>query len=820
MEKFPHLKFIQKIKGTPRLFGGGKAHPISKKNKANRQGHSRVLSQKTTKIKGDWANAYFARKRKKLAKLDADIIPVFLKINPDLLNDVGFDLEKFSIEIISEENDYVIGASLDNLQTLEDKINGFITNVHGTAQIADFWEIIDGDRKEWKPQYILSEGLLSQWDNIKDDELYKVEVSIAFDKPLGKEPDRNKQGGQARWEKFMQKCLERDNLKIERENHFESFIDFYGEIISGYVDLEDSFACEVRISGVGFKDLVINYPFVFEVAEIEDVIGVDGSYGREPDSELEILAPDFDAPVIGVIDSGIMENHKYIAPAIEQGSSKSYINGDNSTADLVKGGGHGTKVAGAILYKDGISDLISPYQLPCFVRSIRVLDNDNKLVDAFPAELMQNIVKENFDCSVFNMSINSKGTFRKKHMSSWAATIDSLIHSDDIIFIISAGNISLPDIRAYLRSGVEYPDYLQKLYCGVSNPAQSNFALVVGSVNHAHFEDDVFKSLGEENDISAFSRIGTGIWGEIKPDVVEFGGGLIASKNGDNIVKGSKFTSPELIRSTLHGGGAICKDSFGTSFATPKVAHIVAQLQKIYPDENVNLLRAFVVQGARLPNGHFMNPSIESIRYFGYGIPSIDRVTKNTENRITFYNTGSLTVDDGHVYSLAIPEELRNQADEYDILIEVTLAYTSKVRRTRQKTKSYLATWLDWTNSKMDETYDDFKDYALKEADFRKNKYDKDARKALASFPWKIGDRTNHGIEGLSRNNSSVQKDWAILPSYQLPAEISFAVRAHKGWDKNPEEVPYALVISIEVLNANLPIYEKIRIENEIEISV
>lgn len=64
------------------------------------------------------------------------------------------------------------------------------------------------------------------------------------------------------------------------------------------------------------------------------------------------------------------------------------------------------------------------------------------------------------------------------------------------------------------------------------------------------------------------------------------------------------------------------------------------------------------------------------------------------------------------------------------------------------------------------------------------------------------------------------KKDWSIIKSHDLPEEISFAVRAHKGWDKTEEEVPYSLVVSIEILNSNLEIYEAIRIENELEVEI
>lgn len=818
MEQFPHLNFVQKITGKPRYPKNPSPSERSDNNRKNRQEHSEYLSNKTSNIKGNWANAYFARQNQDLAQLDEDIIPIFLKLNPNLFNNFEFNLQSFGIEIISEEEEgYIIGASIDGLNSLEEKIAGFVSKTYSTGKIADLWEIIDGNREEWKPNHILSEELFAKWNDIQDNELYKIEVSIAFDKAIIKEPDPTKRGYQKKLETFRDEQEKRDNLLMQREDDFEKFISHYGNITSGYVGLGDSFACEVEINGKGLKDLVFNYPFVFEVSEIEVISGLEGGIGEEPDFELEVLPPEKGSPVVGVIDSGIMENHKYISAAIERANSKSYIIGDDSTADHVQGGGHGTRVAGAVLYPTGVSDIATPYRLPCFIRNIRVLDNERRLVDMFPAELMQTIIEQNGNCKIYNLSINSSVPYRKKHMSTWAATIDSLIHEKDVLFIISAGNIPKVDIRLNLNNKLNYPDYLQTPNCRLANPAQSSFALTVGSINHEQFEDANWVSLGEAGDISAFSRIGTGIWGEIKPDVVEFGGGLITSKNGHHLVIENQHTAPELLRSTLHGGSAFSKDRVGTSYATPKVANIVAQLQKLYPEENVNLLRAFVVQGARLPKNHFLNPTTESIQYFGYGLPSIERVTKNTEQRITFYNTGTISVDDGHIYSLTIPDELRNQADEYNILIEVTLAYTAKIRRTRQRTKSYLSTWLDWTSSKFEEKLEDFASRSIimedEEIDIE-NIHDD-------VIQWKIRERSNWGdVREINRNNSTVQKDWARIKSHQLPEELSFAVRAHKGWDKNKEEVPYALVVSIEVLNANIPIYESIRIENEIEIPV
>jgi hypothetical protein len=818
MATFPHLKFVQKIIGKPRLHGGGETHPRSAYNKSNRQGHSNFLSEKTSLIQQRWGEMLSKREEQKLAPINHDVVPVFLKINPDIITS-DFDLEKFGIEIISEENDgFIIGASSDRLNSLEEKIKGFVQSERNTAKIAEFWEIIDGDFSSWKPKHILSEEMFSIWPAITDDDVFQLEVGIAFNKPVGKEPDPTKQGGEKRLQKYREYLVERDELLIEREDSFDKFINHYGLRKSTFAHLEDSFSCEVEINGKGLKDLVLNYPFVFDVSEIEEIgCIVDSSEGFDVD-DFVILPPEADSPEIGLIDSGVMENHKYLAPAIKPENSVSYLKNNTSTVDEVKGGGHGTKVAGAILYPYGISNISDEYQLPCFVRNLRVLNKENILEHQFPAELMNQIVEDNYDCSAFNLSINSKVPFRKKHMSSWAATIDTLIHNHRILFLISTGNIHPQLIRHYIDEGDNYPHYLNNPQCGIANPAQSSFGLVVGSINHTSYENSDWKSLGGENEISAFSRIGSGIWEHIKPDVVEYGGGYVCSKNGINSVKENENTSTELLRSTLDGGNAYSKDSVGTSFAVPRVTHIVANLLKLYPNEDINLIKALVIQGARLPNDLFFNPSDIGIKQFGYGVPSIERVTNNTSRRVTYYNTSDIAAEEGRIYSLKIPESLRNQADEFEILIEVTLSYTAEVRRTRQKTKSYLSTWLDWTSSYLDESMNDFTARVIKEIEEEKIETVKGSGNII---PWKIRENKDWGeVKGLNRNNSSTQKDWAIIQSYDLPEELNFSVRGHKSWDKNAEAIPFALVVSIEALSENIDIYESIRVENEIELPI
>src|SRR5699024_1109557 len=129
-------------------------------------------------INNEWASHLEERENKSLAPLDENTIPIFLQINPDLLKTADFELlKKYKIEIISEEDDgFIIGASLDHLRTLKDKIEGFADKVHGTGEISNLWEIVEGNRELWKPQHILSPELLEKWPTVENDLLYVVQV--------------------------------------------------------------------------------------------------------------------------------------------------------------------------------------------------------------------------------------------------------------------------------------------------------------------------------------------------------------------------------------------------------------------------------------------------------------------------------------------------------------------------------------------------------------------------------------------------------------------------------------------------------------------
>lgn len=93
--------------------------------------------------------------------------------------------------------------------------------------------------------------------------------------------------------------------------------------------LPDSFTARLKISGKGLKDIILNYPYIFEVVEPEDIALPQRPAGAQPGilPHVAPVAPVPNAPAVCIIDSGIQEGHILLAPAIDQGASHCFLPG-------------------------------------------------------------------------------------------------------------------------------------------------------------------------------------------------------------------------------------------------------------------------------------------------------------------------------------------------------------------------------------------------------------------------------------------------------------------------------------------------------------
>jgi len=875
-QQFDYLPLLRTYKGRARLGGGGSTSPQTVANRNVRQAHSATLDAAAQAFSADWRQRKVQRHSTDptLPEVPAGV-PLLLEVDPSM--DLDALRHYFAFEIVAEQEDgFVIVASEDlDMVTFREKVRGFAVRVQGSATIAEVHRLHTNDAD--RLARILSDHLLAIWGQLGDAAPYIVDIGIACTGTLNipKRPKRGKHTKDAEWaekeftwsEKRAAAYSEWGDLQIERENALGRLVSFYqGELLHlrDGADFEagvlpDSFTARVRISGKGLKDIVLNYPYVFEVVEPEDIALPQNAdqAAAQPHLTVAPVAPSADAPAVCVIDSGIQEQHLLLQPAIDQAASRCFLPDKTPTdvGDEVAGGGHGTRVAGAVLYGEEVAKTGTP-QLPFWIQNARVLDASNRLPETvFPAEAMRTIV-EHFHFGpratrIFNHSINAYGACRLRYMSSWAAEIDALADVHDVLVIQSAGNIlptgpqPYPGVQDHLAAGRTYPDYLCERAARVANPGQSLQALTVGSVAYDAFEQGDWRSFAIAPDWpSAFSRSGPGIWDVIKPEVVEYGGDFIRSNNQPPDVQGGGIPAacPELVRSTLATPGpAVDRDATGTSFAAPKVARIASELQRVLPNATTLLYRALIVQSAQWPEWaegvltqirtplpgqpkperqRLLGQASNIMRTIGFGIPDLTRATANTDHRTTYITNAETSIHayECHIYQVPVPQDLRRPADEFDIRIDVTLSYVAQPRRTRRNLRRYLSTWVDWISSNLGEGLNTFRDRAIKGEDVE--------GEALpgSTLPWTLQvSETTGSIRGTRRNSGTVQKDWAIVKSNALPDHFCIAVRGHEGWSNDPDTTArYALAVTFEIVGQEISIHDPLRtavleLQNQIE---
>ncbi len=852
---FEHLPFPKKLHSSARLGRPPSLTAQTRKNKSKRVEHSANISQQSS----DAIKAFQDRVAEARAKGDPSAatdygLPILLKIDTNQSLDKLVELFDFEILLEDEEGVVLFASSDSQLEKFVAAVEGFATKQKGTAVVGSIHEYLSDVTQTERLAQILSESLLRLWPSLDDAAIYPVEIGIGcagsekFPAPIkrGKTmTDAKWAKKDAAWRAEKARVYEVwDDLRSQREQEVLRVIRFYqGEVgpiqdgpIPVFAELSDSFTVRVSLSGKGLRDLVLNYPFIFEITEVGTFPGLqrDG----EPDSPLPyptLIPPPHNAPAVCIIDSGIQEAHPFLAAAIDSETSYCFLpeTTPQDVGDYVADGGHGTRVAGAALHG---GNLPSGGDVSCryWIQNARVLDADLLIPESLPAALATRQAVQHFHggprkTRIFNQSINYNMPCRKRRMSAWAAELDQLSNDFDVLIVQSAGNIELrpvnefcPGIAHHHEADRAYPRYLLHPCSRIADPAQSLHALTVGSVSAGDLTFGNYRTLGRERgDPSPFSRAGFGLWQSVKPDVVEFGGDISQSTDDPRRLSHGGLISeccPSLVRSTMHGPGPLtAQDVCGTSFSTPLVTHIAAELQHVLPEASAQLYRALIVQSARWPEHLWFGQierRMEILRTIGFGIPDLERATRNSDHRFSYVTAEDEWIGAGeaHLYAIPIPAEMRRVGEDYNVLIEVTLAFVAEPRRTRRELRGYLSTWVDWKASRLNESMESFRGSAFKDA----REGDRDG----TTLKWTLDEATNRGVfRDINRKRGSVQKDWTFVRSHELRERFCVSVAGHAGWNQDPDaKARYALVVSFELVNKEIPIYELARVLNVAEI--
>ena len=308
--------------------------------------------------------------------------------------------------------------------------------------------------------------------------------------------------------------------------------------------------------------------------------------------------PLVDLTGIVVVDSGIMQGHPLLGPSI--GDAQSFVADDDRAEDVDdQAGGHGTAVAGVAAYGDVGAGIRAGRFVPdAAIFSGRVLTakfeyDPEQLLEKQIEDVVTYFTSNYGNVRIINMSIgNLDEVYDGGRQTLLAAAIDELAYrfrEHNVLFTVSSGNYEYPSGEQAIS---EYPSYLQRDEARLIEPATSAIALTVGGVAYGPGTDpQVLRRDGIERPIaqtrgwpSPFTRVGPGVGGAIKPDVVDFAGDGRFERGHAVLGSPQHAGLPTTSKSFAPPDGSLFRTVAGTSFAAPRVANLAARLFSDFPE--------------------------------------------------------------------------------------------------------------------------------------------------------------------------------------------------------------------------------------------
>ena len=469
--------------------------------------------------------------------------------------------------------------------------------------------------------------------------------------------------------------------------------------------------------------------FTLEALRKLDLIAqVDFPIGTLSTEQCDLYATDFvpavnntldeNAPLACVVDSGVFSGNPLLSSLIV--AEEDFDLSEETTSDL---NGHGTGVAGIVAYGDFCdfdeeNRVFKPLVRICSGKVMHdngmggVVFNDDKRPEQLVSEAINHFNKE-YNCRVFNLSSgDSDRIYGGGRQMAWASMLDKISRELDVVIIVSAGNVSLPNVPSFYNREDLMKQTRDQLLCDehrLIDPATTALGVTVGSITRYAEPDNpsglttVPLSAGKEGYPSVFTRTGEGVNGAIKPDFVDYGGNFAIRQLGSDDIRwgANRALNEPTLNNTID---KVFKGWQGTSFAAPHVTHIAARLQRalyaqLEEEPSANLIRALLASSAKyvqrewldaiVPVGHNANKNKQTqdwrLRLSGYG--RVDDTTLFTDrNHVTLFTEESLDLRQIHLYKIPVPTEfLTLKANKR---ISIGFAYNPPTRLSR---KDYIA---------------------------------------------------------------------------------------------------------------------------------
>jgi hypothetical protein len=511
-------------------------------------------------------------------------------------------------------------------------------------------------------------------------------------------------------------------------------------------------------------------------------------------------------------------------------------------ADSKNGGGHGTSMAGLVLYGNLYNALetSNTIYLNHKLESVKILpdqgENDRKLYGAITKEAVSRAIISNpIRQRVICMPVTSPGD-NKGVPSSWSAAVDQICFEFQQLMVIPIGNI-----RGNIMLS-EYPNLND--VSQAENPSQAWNALVVGAytdkVNIVDPRYAKYQTIASAGDLSPRSRTSL-LWADkwpIRPDVT-FEGGNLATDDANS--PGMDLDELQLLTTYYQPNKRLFNLSGDTSAATALCSYMAARIWAKHPEYWAETVRALIVHSAEwtpamrsnLPKNPTQSKKVSILlRRYGYGVPNLERALLSSKNDLTMIcedqlqpfhkedGKGSVKTKEMNLHILPWPKEELEKLREAKVEMRVTLSYfiePNPGERGWENKHSYASYGLRLAVKRSTETL----------AAFRKriNKQEQETEENVTSSGsgdsgWFLGEKT--------WNRGSIHSDIWEGTAAELAQKDSIGIYPVSGWWKyNPrwegwnKTARYTLIVSIRVVDeVEVDIYTPISISPKIKQTV
>lgn len=522
--------------------------------------------------------------------------------------------------------------------------------------------------------------------------------------------------------------------------------------------------------------------------------------------------PPADKPGILIIDSGI-RNHPLLQDAIADRIVLPTTHGEIKKDRDIDDVGHGTQVAGIALYGD-IDQCIksSTFDPQLWLYSAKVMYknpdgdgaifNEKDLLEHQFQDAVEKTIEKHDNCKVINISLgnSARKMYEGQRQFRLATLIDELsFKHSDILFTISIGN-NTDDVTDH----ESYPNYLMEKSPRVKiiDPATSVHALTTGSIflfnskNSSSFDSP-----------SPFTRVGPGLNGMIKPELVEYGGGY----DSDLITINPRWTSE----------GRLFTLDKGTSFSSPKIAHYLATLKDAIPSASRNLIKALLLSSASIPEERpeplnkiklcGKNKDVQNIlNIYGYGKPALDNALYSQSNRVLLTHDGKIQINKVHFFPINLPDEFSNEKGKKSI--EITLAFDPPINSNRA---DYLGVTMEFHVFKDSPIKNIQKSYS--EIEIQKEDKEDIVPKAIKNKEIKLFPGVNIRKKG---THQKAVKEWIKLPKFKTSEPLVLAVVCQKKWHEEKDYKQSYAIIATFKHEQQIDLYNLIRLRNQARIRI